>query len=167
MKPTRKFGASFFRDHFSASTARSCWSMRSRRSMPAGSAHDLEAALSGILDCFRIGRSTILSSPLSSRIDRILFGRTKAIICHHQSHDRLEAVLRRAVARRPTAPNMRGLPIDVVALSAVRATREARSRAAGRSCRPYRHARARRNRQCDTFDGRLKSGLSGRPASGP
>src|SRR3981081_3191826 len=61
--------------------------------------HDLEAALAGILDCFRIGRSTFLSSLFRPRIDRILFAATKADHLHHSSHDRLEAVLRRAVGR--------------------------------------------------------------------
>jgi predicted YcjX-like family ATPase len=87
--------------------------------------HDLEAALSGILDCFRIGRSTILSSLFRPRIDRILFAATKADHLHHQSHDRLEAVLRRAVAKAAGRAEYAGAAIDVVALSAVRATREA------------------------------------------
>src|SRR6202043_3754918 len=105
---------------------------------------DLEAALAGILDCFRIGRSTLLSSLFRPKIDRILFAATKADHLHHSSHDRLEAVLRRggggggaraggargreagrggggAVARAEDT----GARIDVVALAAVRATREA------------------------------------------
>src|SRR6267154_1873421 len=44
--------------------------------------HDLEAALAGILDCFRIGRSTFLSSLFRPRIDRILFAATKADHLH-------------------------------------------------------------------------------------
>jgi predicted YcjX-like family ATPase len=87
--------------------------------------HDLEAALAGILDCFRIGRSTILSSLFRPRIDRILFAATKADHLHHLSHDRLEAVLRRAVARAVVRAEATGAEIDVVALAAVRATREA------------------------------------------
>ncbi len=54
--------------------------------------HDLEAALAGILDCFRIGRSTILSTLFRPRVDRILFAATKADHLHHLSHDRLEDV---------------------------------------------------------------------------
>ena len=108
------------------STARSFWSMRWRRSMPDPKrCSDLEAALAGILDCFRIGRSTLLSSLFRPRIDRILFAATKADHLHHSSHDRLEAVLRRAVARAATRAEYAGAEIDVVALAAVRATREA------------------------------------------
>ena len=45
-----------------------------RRVHPCPAAlHDLETALEGILDCFRVGRSTILSSLFRPRIDRILF----------------------------------------------------------------------------------------------
>jgi len=87
--------------------------------------HDLEAALAGILDCFRIGRGTILSSLFRPRIDRILFAATKADHLHHVSHDRLEAVLRRAVSGAAARAEQTGAEIDVVALSAVRATREA------------------------------------------
>jgi len=40
---------------------------------------DLEAALAGILDCFRIGRSTFVQAALfRPKIDRILFAATKA-----------------------------------------------------------------------------------------
>src|SRR5713226_133567 len=87
--------------------------------------HDLEAALAGILDCFRIGRSTFLSSLFRPRIDRILFAATKADHLHHSSHDCLEAVLRRAVSGAVAKAEQTGAEIDVVALSAVRATHEA------------------------------------------
>ena len=87
--------------------------------------HDLEAALAGILDCFRIGRSTLLSNLFRPRIDRILFAATKADHLHHSSHDRLEAILRRAVAKAADRAEYAGAAIDVVALAAVRATREA------------------------------------------
>jgi predicted YcjX-like family ATPase len=86
---------------------------------------DLEAALAGILDCFRIGRSTLLSSLFRPRIDRILFAATKADHLHHSSHDRLEAVLRRTLNRAVARAEDTGAEIDVVALAAVRATREA------------------------------------------
>jgi uncharacterized protein len=60
------------------------------------------------------------------KIDKILFAATKADHLHHTSHDRLEAILRfltrRAIAR---AENV-GAEVDVIALAAVRATREAK-----------------------------------------
>ena len=100
--------------------------MRSRRSTPGPKrCIDLEAALAGILDCFRIGRSTLLTSLFRPRIDRILFAATKADHLHHSSHDRLEAVLRRTVAKAVARAEDTGAAIDVVALAAVRATREA------------------------------------------
>ena len=66
-----------------------------------------------------------LSSLFRPRIDRILFAATKADHLHHSSHDRLEAVLRRAVAKAADRAEYAGAAIDVVALAAVRATREA------------------------------------------
>ena len=116
----------FFRDHF-ARLDRQVVLIDALSAFNSGpeALHDLEAALAGILDCFRIGRSTFLSSLFRPRIDRILFAATKADHLHHSSHDRLEAVLRRTVAGAVTRAEDTGALIDVVALAAVRATREA------------------------------------------
>ncbi|MCA6109515.1 YcjX family protein [Bradyrhizobium cenepequi] len=116
----------FFRDHF-ARLDRQIVLVDALAAFNAGpeALHDLEAALAGILDCFRIGRSTILSALFRPRIDRILFAATKADHLHHQSHDRLEAILRRTVAKAAERAEYAGAAIDVVALAAVRATREA------------------------------------------
>jgi len=116
----------FFRDHFSRLDRQVVLvdALAAFNSGPAALV-DLEAALAGILDCFRIGRSTLLSNLFRPRIDRILFAATKADHLHHASHDRLEAVLRRIVNRAVARAEDTGAEIDVVALAAVRATREA------------------------------------------
>jgi hypothetical protein len=116
----------FFRDHF-ARLDRQIVLVDALAAFNAGpeALHDLEAALAGILDCFRIGRSTLFSSLFRPRIDRILFAATKADHLHHSSHDRLEAVLRRALSSAVARAESTGAEIDVVALAAVRATREA------------------------------------------
>jgi predicted YcjX-like family ATPase len=116
----------FFRDHF-ARLDRQIVLADALAAFNSGpeALHDLEAALAGILDSFRIGRSTFLSSLFRPRIDRILFAATKADHLHHSSHDRLEAALRHAVAGAVTRAENTGAEIDVVALAAVRATREA------------------------------------------
>jgi uncharacterized protein len=116
----------FFRDHF-ARLDRQIVLVDALAAFNSGpeALHDLEAALAGILDCFRVGRGTILSTLFRPRIDRILFAATKADHLHHLSHDRLEAVLRRAVSGAVTRAEATGAEIDVVALAAVRATREA------------------------------------------
>ncbi len=116
----------FFRDHFSRLDRQVVLvdALSAFNSGPEALV-DLEAALAGILDCFRIGRSTIFSSLFRPKIDRILFAATKADHLHHSSHDRLEAVLRRTVAKAVARAEDTGAEIDVVALAAVRATREA------------------------------------------
>jgi predicted YcjX-like family ATPase len=116
----------FFRDHF-ARLDRQVVLVDALAAFNAGpeALVDLEAALAGILDCFRIGRSTFFSSLFRPRIDRILFAATKADHLHHSSHDRLEAILRRTVAKAAMRAEYSGAAIDVVALAAVRATREA------------------------------------------
>src|SRR5450631_1211409 len=116
----------FFRDHFSRLDRQVVLvdALSAFNSGPEALV-DLEAALAGILDCFRIGRSTLVSNLFRPRIDRILFAATKADHLHHLSHDRLEAVLRRTVAGAAARAEDTGAAIDVVALAAVRATREA------------------------------------------
>src|SRR3954469_15804103 len=116
----------FFRDHFSR-LDRQIVLVDALAAFNAGpeALHDLEAALAGILDCFRIGRSTFFNNLFRPRIDRILFAATKADHLHHQSHDRLEAVLRRTVERALAKSEIAGAAVDMVALAAVRATREA------------------------------------------
>ncbi|MBV9563294.1 MAG: YcjX family protein [Bradyrhizobium sp.] len=116
----------FFRDHF-ARLDRQIVLVDALAAFNSGpeALHDLEAALAGILDCFRVGRSTFLSNLFRPRIDRILFAATKADHLHHTSHDRLEAVLRRAVTGAVARAEATGAAIDVVALAAIRATREA------------------------------------------
>ncbi|MGB7223013.1 MAG: YcjX family protein [Bradyrhizobium sp.] len=116
----------FFRDHF-ARLDRQVVLVDALAAFNSGpnALFDLEAALAGILDCFRIGRGSFLNALFRPRIDRILFAATKADHLHHSSHDRLEAVLRRAVASAVMRAEDTGATIDVVALAAVRATREA------------------------------------------
>jgi uncharacterized protein len=116
----------FFRDHF-ARLDRQVVLVDALAAINSGpnALLDLEAALAGILDCFRVGRGSFLNALFRPKIDRILFAATKADHLHHSSHDRLEAVLRQAVARAVMRAQDTGATIDVVALAAVRATREA------------------------------------------
>lgn len=86
---------------------------------------DLQAALADILDCFQIGRRTLLSALFRPRADRVLFAATKADHLHHSNHDRLEAILHQMVLRATERARFSGARIDVIALAAVRATQEA------------------------------------------
>jgi uncharacterized protein len=116
----------FFRDHFTR-LDRQIVLVDALAAFNAGpeALKDLEGALSGILDCFNIGRSTFVSSLFRPRIDRILFAATKADHLHRSSHDRLEAILKRMVERAASKAEFAGAAVDVIALAAVRATREA------------------------------------------
>ena len=117
----------FFRDHF-ARLDRQIVLVDTLRALNAGPAAvaDLETALTDILACFRQGDSNPLSRLVSRRIDRILFAATKADHVHHTSHDRLEAVLNRLVARASRRAQFAGTDTNSVALAAIRATREGR-----------------------------------------
>lgn len=117
----------FFRDHF-ARLDRQIVLVDALAALNAGAAamRDLETALTDVLAAFRAGRGNFLSTLFRPKIDKILFAATKADHLHHTSHDRLEAILRhltgKAIARVETV----GATVDVIALAAVRATREAK-----------------------------------------
>jgi predicted YcjX-like family ATPase len=85
---------------------------------------DMERAVTEILACFRPGRGSLLTDLFSRRIDRILVAATKADHLHHESHDRLQAIVRRLADRAIARANFTGADVDVVAMAAVRATRE-------------------------------------------
>jgi uncharacterized protein len=116
----------FFRDHF-ARLDRQIVLIDALAAFNAGPAavRDLERTLAAIFDCFRVGRTSLVSRLFNPRIDRILFAATKADHLHHTSHDRLEAILERLTDRAIERARFEGAQVDVVALAAVRATREA------------------------------------------
>ncbi len=92
---------------------------------------DLQAALAQILSCFRQGENSLISNMFGRRIDRILFAATKADLLHHASHDRLEAILRLIADEAAKRAEYSGATIDVAAIAAIRATREAHVRQKG------------------------------------
>jgi predicted YcjX-like family ATPase len=116
----------FFRDHF-ARLDRQIVLVDALAALNSGPAavRDLETALADVLTAFRTGRSNLLEAIFRPKIDRILFAATKADHLHHTSHDRLEAILRHLTSRAIERAEGVGAKIDVIALAAVRATREA------------------------------------------
>jgi predicted YcjX-like family ATPase len=119
----------FFRDHF-ARLDRQIVLVDALQAINAGpeAVADLETALTEILECFRPGRASLLSPLVGRRIDRILFAATKADHLHHENHDRLEAILSRLVKSALERARFSGARVEVLAIAAVRATREAELR---------------------------------------
>ena len=126
----------FFRDHF-ARLDRQIVLMDALSAINAGPAalDDLETAMREILAAFRPGANSWLSGILSRRIDRLVFAATKADHLHHVSHDRLEAVMRNLAIGAITRAEFAGAEVKVMALSALRATREGEARS-GRQVLP-------------------------------
>ncbi|AZO12773.1 MULTISPECIES: YcjX family protein [unclassified Mesorhizobium] len=85
---------------------------------------DLERAVTEILSCFRPGRGNFVTDLFSRRIDRILVAATKADHLHHESHDRLQAIVRRLADRAVARANFSGAEVDVAAMAAIRSTGE-------------------------------------------
>lgn len=116
----------FFRDHF-ARLDRQIVLVDALQAINAGpeALIDLQNALSEILRCFKTGSNSFLSSLFSRKIDRILFAATKADHLHHENHDRMEKLLKVLVNKAMDQARFSGAKVDVVALAAVRATKEA------------------------------------------
>jgi predicted YcjX-like family ATPase len=115
-----------FREHF-ARIDRQIVLVDALQAINAGGAAvaDLENALGEILTCFNHGKKGVLSSLFSTRTDRIVFAATKADHLHHTDHAALETMLRQMVKRAEEGASFSGARTDVVAMAAVRATREA------------------------------------------
>jgi len=90
---------------------------------------NLEQGLDGVMRAFRPGANSWLSFLLARRIDRIVFAATKADHIHHTSHDRLEAILEKAVSRASQRASSAGAGLRCIALAALRATEDVDRRA--------------------------------------
>jgi uncharacterized protein len=115
----------FFREHV-ARLDRQIVLVDAMQAMNAGphALSDLERAMTSILECFRQGKAGFLTGFFGHRIDRILIAATKADQLHHEGHDRLQALARRLADHAIERANFTGAEIDVLALAAVRSTRE-------------------------------------------
>ena len=90
----------------------------------AAAISDLERAMTETLECFRTGSNTLLSRMFAPRIDSVVLAATKADHLHHTSHDRLEAILGALAEKAIGYAALSGADVKVLALAAVRATRE-------------------------------------------
>jgi predicted YcjX-like family ATPase len=126
----------FFRDHF-ARLDRQIVLVDALSAVNAGgyAVEDLERTLTSVLQAFRPGRNTWLWRSVVPRIDRAVFAATKADHLHHADHDRLEAILRLIAAKAIKRAEFAEADVKVLALSALRATREAEARS-GRDLLP-------------------------------
>lgn len=115
----------FFRDHFSR-LDRQIVLVDALTALNAGSAAigDLTRALEASLKTFRPGARSWLAPLFGRRIDRILYAAAKADHLPQSSHDRLEATLRLMTENAAARVSAANAEVKVLALSAVRATRE-------------------------------------------
>ncbi len=122
----------FFRDHFSR-LDRQIVLIDVLAALNGGHAAvtDLERAMTEILECYRTGANSLWSNLFAPRIDRIVLAATKADHLHHESHDRLEAILSLLTDKAMDRARYAGAEVKVLALAAVRATREGQAKRNG------------------------------------
>ncbi|RWD92301.1 MAG: YcjX family protein [Mesorhizobium sp.] len=151
----------FFREHITRLDRQIVLidAMQALNAGPAAMA-DLERAVTEILSCFRPGRGNFVTDLLSRRIDRILVAATKADQLHHESHDRLQSIVRRLADRAVARANFSGADVDVVAMAAVRSTREGTVKQ-GRETLPVIIGTPLKDEKIDgeTFDGKIETAI--------
>jgi predicted YcjX-like family ATPase len=120
-----KVVAPFFRDHF-ARLDRQIVLVDALGALNRGALAmaDLDRALTSAMRAFRPGGASWLPMLFGHRIDRVLFAATKADHLDQASHVRLEGLLRHATERAAARVTSSGAEATVLALAAVRATRE-------------------------------------------
>jgi predicted YcjX-like family ATPase len=116
----------FFRQHITR-LDRQIVLIDAMHAMNAGpeAVRDLERALGDIMSCFRPGTGNLLKNLWMRTIDRVLVAATKADHLHHEDHRKMEAIVRRLVQGAIEKAGSTGAQVDILALAAVRATREA------------------------------------------
>jgi predicted YcjX-like family ATPase len=116
----------FFRNHF-AKLDRQIVLVDALAALNGGqrSLDDLRSALTASLAAFRPGQSGWLSRLIGDRrIDKVLFAATKADQIPQASHPRLEAILKHLTDEANGRATGEGANIGVLALAAIRATKE-------------------------------------------
>jgi hypothetical protein len=116
----------FFRDHFSRLDRQIVLmdALAALNQGPAGLA-DLASAMDTVLSAFRPGANTWASRLFRRRVERLVFAATKADHVNHQDHDRLEGLMRAIADGAIGRATAKGADVRVLALAALRATREA------------------------------------------
>jgi uncharacterized protein len=147
----------FFKDHFSRLN-RQIVLIDVLSELNAGPAalSELERVLANVLGAFKPGAATWLASILGRRIDKLLIAATKADHLHHTSHDRLEAILRKITDRAITRAEASGADVAVMAIAALRATREVEAKSGGEVL----HCIAGVPMAGQTIDGRTFDGIT-------
>jgi hypothetical protein len=146
----------FFRDHFSRLDRQIVLiDALAALNLGADALDDLMRGLDRSLMAFRPGARRWLTGLIWPRIDRLLFAATKADHLPRSSHDRLEAILRLLIDKAAARAVAAGADIKVMALAALRATRETEAQQGAERLACIRGVPERGERLGDTvFDGR-------------
>jgi len=115
----------FFRNHFSR-IDRQIVLVDTLGAIHAGprAVDDLRHAMADILQSFRPGKNSWLSSILGKRVDRILFATTKADHLHQTQHAQLTAIMDALVKDARTRASHSGADTSALAIASLRATVE-------------------------------------------
>lgn len=88
---------------------------------------DMQKALAAVLASFRYGPNGLLARLFRPRIDKLVFAATKADHVAGSQHANLRHLLERMVQEAGRAPRLEGVPAEVLALAALRATDSVRT----------------------------------------
>ena len=116
----------FFSDHFARLNRQIVLvDVLSALDQGAAAVSELERAMTSVLATFRPGANSWWSLIIGRRIDKVLFAATKTDHLNTANHDRLAAILKSVVDDSLLRAEGEGAGVAAMALSALRATREA------------------------------------------
>ena len=146
----------FFRDHF-ARIDRQVVLVDALGAINAGprAVDDLRLAMADILQAFRPGPNSWLSSILGKRVEKILFAATKADHLHHAQHPQLTAIMEALVEDARKRADYKGAETRAMSLAAYRATIEADLPHEGETLKAVRGTLADTGREAALYPGDL------------
>ena len=143
-----------------ASTARSCWSTCSARSIAARPASPTPRRRSGpCCGSFRYGPSGLLARLLRPRIETLLFAVSKADHVAHNQHHNLRLLLERMVEQAAGGARFEGVKPAFVALAALRSTDVVRTEHHGQALSCVRGVLKGEKRETVLFPGEIPPDL--------
>ncbi|MEL6583038.1 MAG: YcjX family protein [Pseudomonadota bacterium] len=152
----------FFRDHF-ARVDRQVVLVDLLGALNSGpeAVRDLRESLSGVLNAFRPGKNSWLSTILGRRVDRILFAATKADHLHHLQHDRLAELMGQMVQEAAANAKFSGAEVQSMALASLKATQEQEVERGGQTLHLVRGLRDSDRAELAIHPGTLPADLAG------
>lgn len=118
---------------------------------------DMQDALNSILKSFRYGKSSFVTKPFNTRIDKLLFAATKADNVPADQHVNLNALLKSMISASENDARFDGVTTDTLTTSAIKSAHMVRREHRGRQLNCVRGIPQGRKEEEDVYPGDVPS----------